>query len=397
MPPADLGMGPHGVLPRIPRMKAIDICVQGTGAVGRALALALAGQGWDVAWVTPGGRPVPAREDVRTYALNARSVALLQRLRVWEPLLHAGAAEGAAATRVLDMRVRGDGGGGLDFSAWEQCETELAWIVDAHALEAALGEALRYAPHVTSLQEAPGAALLAVCEGAHSTAREALGGGSERHPYGQTALAARLISDRPHQGVARQWFRSPDVLALLPFDRPSPGHSYGLVWSLPQAEAQRLQSLDASAFEAELNAATHGEAGALRLGSERAVWPLALMRVERWCGPGWVLLGDAAHQVHPLAGQGLNLGLADVEVLSRILGEARRSEPWRAPGDERLLRRYARERAAPTAAMAQVTDGLLQLFAPSAAPVRELRNRGLTLLQHVPSLKRWLVGRALDN
>ena len=123
-------------------------------------------------------------------------------------------------------------------------------------------------------------------------------------------------------------------------------------------------------------------------------WPLMQANASAWCGPGWVLLGDAAHVVHPLAGQGLNLGLADVAALTAVIGQR---EPWRGLGDEKLLRRYARERIAPTWAMAQVTDGLLNLFSHEAPALRELRNRGLSLVNRLPPLKRWLTTRALDS
>jgi 2-polyprenyl-6-methoxyphenol hydroxylase-like FAD-dependent oxidoreductase len=119
-----------------------------------------------------------------------------------------------------------------------------------------------------------------------------------------------------------------------------------------------------------------------------------LARAAAWCGPGWVLVGDAAHVVHPLAGQGLNLGLADVAALVETI-EAR--EPWRAVGDERLLRRYVRQRAAPTWAMLRITDGLLRLFAAAPAPIRELRNNGMLIVNRVSPLKRWLTARALDS
>jgi 2-polyprenyl-6-methoxyphenol hydroxylase-like FAD-dependent oxidoreductase len=375
-----------------------DICIRGSGAVGRALALALSSQGWCVAIVGGARLAVAptgaAQADQRAYALNGRSVALLQQLKVWD------AVQRADAARVVEMRVLGDAAGHIEFSAWEQHETELAWIVDAQALEDSLGEALRYAPHVSQVEHAPvdaEVALTAICEGARSSTRDALGAGVERHEYGHRAIATRLVSDQPHRGVAWQWFRSPDILALLPFNRPQPEQSFGLVWSLPQAEAERLLALDNAAFEDALNVATGGAAGRLSLGAERASWPMRLMRVAQWTGPGWVLLGDAAHQVHPLAGQGLNLGLADVAALARILGEVRQQEPWRSPGDERVLRRYARERAWPTAAMAGVTDGLLHLFAHQSLASRELRNRGLTLLQHLPFIKRRLIGQAIDS
>jgi len=211
---------------------------------------------------------------------------------------------------------------------------------------------------------------------------------------GEGGVAARLASDRAHAGLARQWFRAPDVLALLPLDRPEPGRSYALVWSVPDARADALLALDAPAFELALADATGGVAGTLRLASERAAWPLMLARAHPVCGPGWVLLGDAAHVVHPLAGQGLNLGLADVETLARVIAAR---ESFRSLGDDKLLRRYARERHAPTRAMGHVTDGLLQLFSSQQPALKELRNRGLNLLNALPPVKKLLTGRALHS
>lgn len=381
-----------------------DICVSGSGAVARVLALLLSGQGWRVAWACQAEPAPSASPEVRAYALNARSIALLQRLRIWSQLK-------AFATPVHEMHIQGDDGGALSFSAWQQRVGELAWIVDAGALERLLGEALRFAPHVTVVapanetgQPAVSASLLAVCEGRASATRETLGVSFNRQDYGHRAIAARLKAGRPHAGVARQWFRSPDVLALLPFHDPEPEASYGLVWSMPEAQAQGLLALPTAEFElalAEALRATDPQAeaqvGVLSVASSLASWPLALAQADPWSGPGWVLLGDAAHQVHPLAGQGLNLGLADAQALAAILGETRQSEPWRSPGDERLLRRYVRERWLPTQAMAGVTDGLLNLFTRDHAALRELRNRGMGLLDHLTPVKRWLVGHALDT
>lgn len=371
--------------------KRFDVCVQGAGAVGKALALALSRQGFSVALVQAPQPPgaAAAREDVRAYALNAGSIALLAELKVWDALPAHG-----AATPVLDMRIEGDARGRLEFSAWEQRVRELAWIVDAAALEQELATALRFAPHVSLVGEPVPAELLAVCEGKASATREALGAGFEQHAYGQTAVAARLVCEREHMGVAWQWFRSPDVLALLPFDRPEAGRSFGLVWSVPAERAQQLMALDEADFNAALNEAAGPAPGMLKLASQRAAWPLSIGRAARWCGPGWVLLGDAAHVVHPLAGQGLNLGLGDVATLARVLAERQREEPWRPLGDERLLSRYVRERASPTWTMAQLTDGLLHLFAQPGLPLRELRNSGLTLVHHLKPLKRWLAGQA---
>jgi len=366
-----------------------DVHVRGAGIVGRALALSLARQGLRIA-LQETAPAAPRGEDVRAYALNAASVGLLETLRVWAALPK------DAATAVYDMHVMGDmPGAALDFSAYTQRVRELAWIVDAPALEAELGNAVRFAPHVSEIPAGAEvqASLTAVAEGKASATREAFGVGFERFDYGQTAIAARLTAAEPHQGRALQWFRSPDVLALLPFDRPQPTRSYALVWSLPSARAQELLALQAPAFEQALNDACGGAMG-LALASERAAWPLSQARAECWCGPGWVLVGDAAHVVHPLAGQGLNLGLGDVLALSRVLAGR---EGWRSPGDEKLLRRYARERDMPTREMGRMIDGLWQLFASDAPALRELRNRGLALLDHVSPLKRWLTTRALGN
>lgn len=385
-----------------PAGKRFDVCVSGSGAVAMSLALALSAEGFEVAWARSEAFQAPHSKDVRTYALNARAIALLSRLRIW-PSLQAFAAP------VLDMQIRGDDGGHLHFSAWQQRVEELAWIVDAGALERLLSEALRFAPRVDVVGPLQGglspvdAGLLAVCEGKFSDTRRALGIAFDRQPYGHSGVAARLVASRPHQGVARQWFRSPDVLALLPFNHPDPLASYGLVWSVPQARAEALTGMAPQAFEHELRQAIEASdpqamalVGELRLSSEVASWPLSLAQADRWAGPGWVLLGDAAHQVHPLAGQGLNLGLADVDVLVAVLAEARRVEPWRSPGDERLLQRYVRQREWPTRAMASVTDGMLHLFADSRGSLKALRNVGMSAVERLGPIKHWLIGRALD-
>ena len=386
-------------------MKRFDVQVLGAGIVGHCLALSLARLGLRVALRPDAARP-PGGDDVRAYALNAASVELLTGLKVWSGL------PAYSVTPVLDMHVQGDAGGSaIDFSAWQQRVSALAWITDAVVLERELAAAVRFAPHITVIDAAsnPGgdagdahanphpevqAPLIALCEGKFSSTRAALGVQFERLDYGHHAIAARLTTPQAHQGIARQWFRSPDVLALLPFDTPQPQRSLALVWSMPDERARELLALDAGAFEAQLMHATNGEAGALTLASERSAWPLMQARASAWSGPGWVLLGDAAHVVHPLAGQGLNLGLADVAALCRVIANR---EPWRELGDEKLLRRYTRERMAPTWAMGQVTDGLMRLFSHEAPALRELRNRGLTLVNQLSPLKRWLASRALDS
>ncbi len=367
-------------------MQSVDVLVRGSGAVGASLALALAAQGLRVA-VLERSRPQSAAPDLRTYALNSAAVALLRELKVWDSL------PPDAVCAVYDMAVTGDQAGArLDFSAWQQGVAELAFIVDAAELEAQLATALRFSPHVQPVTAEVPAALVALCEGRDSEARAALGVAFAPKAYGQQAIAARLVSDQAHQGIARQWFGAPDVLALLPFNRPTPGASFGLVWSCSDERVAELMALDPEALEQALMAATGGAAGTLKLGSERAAWPLAMARAGEVAGEGWVLLGDAAHVVHPLAGQGLNLGLGDVASLARVL---RDREAWRSLGDAKLLRRYARERLAPTVAMGELTDALWRLFASEAPVARTLRNTGLSALNQLPPLKRWLTQRAL--
>ncbi len=371
-------------------MASVDVLVRGAGAVGLAGALALARQGLGVALLDAGAaRTGPAADDVRAFALNPASVALLQSLKVWDAL------PADARTPVHDMHIEGDAPGAvLDFSAWAQGADALAWIVDAAALEQALRTAAHFAPHIRWVETAEEAALQVLAEGRDSATRASLGVRMPLQPYGQRAVAARLLSGWPHAGLARQWFRSPDVLALLPLDRPRAGHGVALVWSVPEARAAALMAMPAAEFETALMDATAGAAGPLQLAGARADWPLAIARAEPLCGPGWVLVGDAAHVVHPLAGQGLNLGLADVAALAQVLAER---ESWRPLWDERLLRRYARQRALPTRAMGHVTDALLHLFASQQPALRELRNRGLTLVNRLPPVKRFLTARALDG
>lgn len=375
----------------------VDVCVRGAGAVGATLALALAREGLAVRLVARPSSALAAvpNGDVRAYALNATSRALLARLKVWDAL------PPDAVTPVHDMQVQGDAPasarvpGRIDFSAWQQGVDALAWIVDAAELDRTLDTALRFAPAVQRVGEDAAdvpAALTVLAEGKHSATRDALGVRVQRHAYDHWALATRLVGDVPHANRAMQWFADGDVLALLPMDRPAPGRSWALVWSQAPERARAWHAADDDALAAVLAQRTGGAAGALRPAGPRALWPLQLARAERVVGPGWALVGDAAHVVHPLAGQGLNLGLADVDSLARVLAER---EPWRSLGDEALLRRHARARATDVWAMATATDGLLNLFARDTPAVRLARNLGLTLVDRLSPLKRRLVAHAL--
>lgn len=374
-----------------PPQPEFDVCIHGAGPVGACLALALSRNGLSVGLIDSRRSMAAGRDDLRAYALSPSSVQLLQQLKVWEAL------PDAARTSVQAMRVRGDGGGLLEFAAAQQGLNELAWIVDAGALDRVLAEALRYAPHVQPLEQAAAAGLQAICEGRESAARAGLGVRWLQQPYQHTAVAARLIGDQPHDGVAHQWFQQPGVLALLPFDRPKSGSSWALVWSLPQELARQHLEEGSAAFEAALEETTAAAVGRLQLASERAAWPLVSARADPVCGEGWVLLGDAAHAMHPLAGQGLNVGLGDVSCLAPLLARSHREQPWRSLGDARTLRTYARARVWPTQSMTTLVDGLWQLFARPEAPLKELRNQGMSLVNRLTPLKHWLARQAMDD
>ena len=362
----------------------LDVCIRGAGIVGRTLALLLARDRLRVGLVE--APPAPeARADVRAYALNAASRELLLRLRAWPEDHH--------ATPVLAMDVRGDEGGRVRFSAAAERVPALAWIVDVQALLARLAEAVRYQPQVEMLDAPQPAALTVVSEGRASIARAEFGVQFQVMSYPQRAIAARLACEKPHGGVAHQWFDDGNVLGLLPLGGPL-GNSAALVWSVQEPRADELLALPAAEFEARVQQACGQALGRMTLATERMAWPLQRAHADRWCGPGWVLAGDAAHNVHPLAGQGLNLGLADAQVLAEVL-HAR--EYWRSLGDEKLLRRYERARKMDVAAMAWTTDGLQQLFAQPAEPWALLRNWGMRGFDRSGPVKRWVVRQAMGH
>ncbi len=367
--------------------QSFDVCIRGDGIVGRTLALLLARERLRVAVVRQPPRVQPlhsadGQSDVRAYALNSASRQCLQALRAWPDAQH--------ATPVLGMQVHGDDGGQLDFSAAALGEPALAWIVDVPALEKQLAEAVRFQPHIETVEQAVAAPLTVVCEGKKSSSRDEFGAQWTIKPYPQTAVAARVRCKRGHAGVARQWFNGGEIAALLPLDGEA-GNSAALVWSVSAQRAAELVALPADAFCAALQEVCGAQVEIDSLISERASWPLSLAQATRWCGPGWALAGDAAHTVHPLAGQGLNLGLADVASLAEVLGAR---ESWRALGDEKLLRRYERARKADVAAMALVTDGLHGVFAHTDGKLQVLRNWGMNRLSGSGPLKNWLAKRA---
>lgn len=360
--------------------------------VGRTLALLLARERLSVALVANPAGPATG-SDVRAYALNAASRSLLEGLRTWPDAHH--------ATPVARMEVAGDQDGRVVFDAATQGTDALAWIVDVPALEARLQDAVRFQPLVEMVTEPVAAPLTVVCEGRASRTREEFGAQFDVTPYPHHAIATRLECEHPHGQVARQWF-APDgsILAFLPLDGPQ-GHGVAVVWSVQPALAQELQALDDESFARRLLAASQGTLGALRTRGARVTWPLQYAQARHWCGAlagqqgaSWALAGDAAHNVHPLTGQGLNLGLGDVQALAQVLAQR---ETWRSTGDLRLLRRYERQRKTALLPMGLTTDGLQRLFSLPQPPWQLLRNWGMLGFDRSGPLKEWMARQAMGT
>ena len=377
-----------------------DICIRGSGIVGRTLALLLAREKLNVALVEAPAQPSVA--DVRAYSLNGAAMALLQDLRCWP--------DSPDVTPVHRMQIWGDQGGQLNFGAQAQGVGELNWMVDVPALEKRLAQAVQFQPHIEVISAPVAAPLTVVCEGRASQTRAELGVGFEVTHYEQHAVATRLVCELPHQGVARQWFGwsavpglsqpQAEILALLPLGGEG-GSEVALVWSVHPLRAKTLMALEAEAFALELSKACGLALGHMTVSAPRAEWPLQLARAERWTGnmPGttqqsFALAGDAAHAIHPLAGQGLNVGLADVAELVRVI---KTKEFWRPLNDLKLLRRYERARQADVKAMGLVTDGLQRLFAQPSPLWQQLRNWGMTGFDRSGPLKKRMAQQAMGQ
>ncbi len=252
----------------------------------------------------------------------------------------------------------------------------LAWTPDAATIAFADGSAAS-------------ARLVVAADGLRSWVRAAAGVNASVRPYGQTAVVANFACERAHHGRARQWFRDDGgILAWLPL----PGRRMSLVWSAPEALAQELLALDPAALAARVGAAGGDALGELACITPAAGFPLALMRVPATVAHRLALVGDAAHGVHPLAGQGVNLGFGDAEALAAVLRER---GPVADAGAAVLLERYARRRVEPVRAMQAVTDGLWQLFGATTPWLRAARNLGLTAVDRLPLAKRLLAQSAL--
>ena len=373
-------------------MSHTQVLIQGSGIVAHVTALALARLGLKVA-LSP-QRPAPGHGDVRAYAINAASRRLLESVKVWQ------AMPAQAACPVQAMRIQADDGATLSFDTPKDQEA-LTWIVDVPLLEQTLRDAVRFNSGIRELapSEQVQTELTVICEGRASATRDALGVEFDVTPYGHTAIATRVRSDLPHAQVAQQWFGRPhrgDVLALLPLAvQDAQGqcdHTLAIVWSVQAAHVQELLTCDTEAFEHALTQASDHSLGHLHLCSDRLSWPLQSAVARRVTGAGWVLLGDAAHNMHPLAGQGLNLGLADVQALAEVLPT---QASHRSVGDTRLLRRYERARSLDVLAMTQGNDALFRIFGHSSAQAQSLRKWGLGWFDRSVSLKSWTMRKAM--
>jgi 2-octaprenylphenol hydroxylase len=379
--------------------RRFDVAIAGAGLVGLALAPALARKGLAVALID--AAPVAAVEappdgvDVRVYAISPGSASFLHALGAWQEL----PPERIAA--VETMRVEGDDRAVLNFSAYEIGQRALAWIVEERALRAALVPllhgagveivaparfaALSFSPDVAELTLEGGdrlaARLVVGADGVNSWVRRAAGVLVDPRPYGQTAVVANFACERAHHGCARQWFLPGDgILAFLPL----PGRAVSIVWSAPEALAAELMALAPDALCERVAAAGHQSLGRLTPVTPPAAFPLRFLRLPSPIAHRLALVGDAAHGVHPLAGQGVNLGFGDAQALADVLGSR---GPVADPGAPILLERYARARAGSVLAMQAVTDGLTRLFSLSTPGLRFLRNAGMTAVDRLPFVK----------
>ena len=369
-----------------------DLIIVGGGPVGASLARAMHGLS---AVLVAHERRIPAVRaagafDVRVYALSPANVAFL-------------ALDEEVLTPVHAMRVFGDQGSRIDFDAYRAGVPALAYIVEDARLQDALWDGLdaevgrceglaleegRVRVRLDGGRELAGR-LVVAADGAESRVREYAGIKATAKAYGQNAVVANFACERPHANTAYQWFQGGPVLALLPL----PGNHVSMVWSLPSEVAERTAALDAENLCREVQAATRQTLGGLRLVTPPRTYPLRRISARRIVAPRVALVGDAAHVIHPLAGQGLNLGLQDVRTLSRVLSER---EPVRDPGDWRLLRRYERARAEPILAMDSMVDGLQRLFAARGGLAARLRNRGLNLTDRLEVVKNLLIRQAMN-
>lgn len=389
--------------------------------MGKACALGLAQLGLQTIQVAPDfNEPIPApggdQWGQRIYAFSPGTQQLLAHLQIWDALDH------GRMQPVRDMRIFGDRGekhDQLHLSAFEAGVPQLAWIGESNLIEHMLDQASRFQNKLervtdvvekleidstgTTLHLKNGgllrALLVVAADGANSPIRSELQISTNEESYSQNAVVINWRCEYPHLETAYQWFLpGGDIIAMLPL----PHKQVSMVWSTSPSNAEELLALDQAAWSQKFASLANGEIlrqlGTLTLNSIPATFPLRKIQAQRFIGPEGnpkiALIGDAAHVIHPLAGQGLNLGLRDVAALVHILGKR---EAFRLPNDRVLLRRYERERQGDTSAILWVTDKLKKLFSASSDTERQLRNWGLHMVNRSHFIKQRLIERALGK
>ena len=403
------------------KIRSVDVVIVGGGIAGKACALGLAQLGLQTIEIAPDlGQAVAAPQGSqwgqRIYAFSPSTQKLLAHLQIWDALDH------SRMQPVRDMRIYGDRGeknDQLHLSAFEAGTPQLAWIGESNLIEHTLDQASRFQNKLERINDviekievdadggtlhlknggAIRAQLIVAADGANSPIRSELGITTSEESYSQSAVVANWTCTYPHLETAFQWFLpGGDIVAMLPL----PGKQVSMVWSTSSEHAADLLKLKQAEWQERFSAIANGaigkQLGELTLNSTPAAFPLRKIRAKRFIGPETapkvVLIGDAAHVMHPLAGQGLNLGLRDVAVLLNIIGKR---ESFRKPSDAVLLRRYERQRQGDTSALLWVTDKLKKLFSASSNTERQLRNWGLGLVNKSHFIKQRLIERALGD
>lgn len=395
-----------------------DAVISGCGVVGLAAALVLASQGFRVAVVGPRPAqfvPTPAQQfDPRVFALSHRSQRVLDKLRVWDNI------PSEKVQAVSEMQVWGDSfgddQGALQFVASDTGVDTLTWIVEQSSLFESLFAAVRYQPQiewidarveglsrsaqgwaVVTTQATVRTGLIIAADGAQSQTRRLAGLDFEFQNYSAEGLVCTFSTSKPHHGCARQWFSGQTVLAMLPL----PGPYVSMVWSMPVHLSESLKA-QTPAQLAELVATVSNSSVAELYGNLTAVGQAHAFTLQHGVAPVWfdqgvVLMGDAAHVVHPLAGQGLNLGLEDAAELANLFASRKRLLSVQRLGlaDEQLWRAWERRRKAASKPVHWVTDGLHNLFRLDLPGAAWARNKGMQIVNQLPMLKRWLSQQAM--